>query len=429
MQRNLVKPKKGIILGVTLPPSAHGDSEVLEICAEFIKWLNITMLPLLPLLIPPFFMKTAGVPMTWFMTWLLALLIAPFAVFAAYRGKLMKLKRDRNWNSAASGRALADIKAAAIPAKRLSALWFLPPVIISLVPIFLEFFGEKNWAYLSVYISFSAMAVLFWILYHLIYRVRAEVYNEDTALTMALTRARRYNWGKFWIIASWVTGVFNVFMWVFSDNTPMFLVAILVYTAVIIIAAIQTEFAARAAQQRLTANKSGGLYLDEDDYWMFGILYYNPNDSHFLVNDRVGINMSVNLARPAAKILMAFALLTMLALPFVGIWMMAEENTPAKLVLSDTALTARHTRDQYVIELNTIESVELLQELPAMTRTAGTGFENLYKGNFSAGRSGSVRVCLQPKDPPFIMIKADGRTYIFSDADSNVTKAVFERIR
>ena len=77
MLRNNTKPKKNIILSVTLPESAHGDPEVLAICRGFKRWLNRVMLPLLPLLAPPFFMSVTGVALTWFMIWLLAALAAP----------------------------------------------------------------------------------------------------------------------------------------------------------------------------------------------------------------------------------------------------------------------------------------------------------------------------------------------------------------
>jgi hypothetical protein len=74
------------------------------------------------------------------------------------------------------------------------------------------------------------------------------------------------------------------------------------------------------------------------------------------------------------------------------------------LILSENNLTARHTRNQYTIDLNDIESIEMLEELPYLRRVAGTGFENLYKGRFSKIGYGIVRVCLQPQDPPFMVI-------------------------
>jgi hypothetical protein len=274
---NNLKPKKNIILGVTLPHYAHDDPATKLICQSFKKWLNIVMLSLLLLMIPPFFMQLMGQIMTWLMTWLLLTLIGSMAVFAKHRGKLMELKRANNW------------------------------------------------------------------------------YSEAT--------------------------------------------------------------------------DTGSLYLDEDEYWLFGLIYHNPNDNHLLVNNRVGMNMSINLAKPFGKIIMGLTVLIIAALPFTGILMWNAETTPTRLILSETTLTTRHTRDKYVIRLDSIESAELLETLPSMLRVAGTGFENLNKGNFRAGSYGISRVCLQPKDPPFLVIRSGGHTYIINDADNKVTREVYNLIR
>ena len=106
--RNTVKPKKNIIIGVTLPHNAHNENETLLVCASFRKWLNIVMMPLLLLMIPPFFMGSMGASMTWLMTWTLMVIIGSMAVFAVHREKLMAVKRANNWCSAAAGEHYLD---------------------------------------------------------------------------------------------------------------------------------------------------------------------------------------------------------------------------------------------------------------------------------------------------------------------------------
>jgi len=434
LMRNMTKPKKNIILGVTLPQSAHSADETQTICAAFLRALNIVSLPLLPLMIPPFFFTAMGTGMTWFMTWLLWLIVAPMAVFAVYRGRLLTVKRERGWFSEASGKALADIRAAVIPKKKVSWIWFFLPLVISFIPLPASFRAAEDWGWAAIYITFAAMTSLFWLFYHMIYRVRTEIVNENLTLTMALTRARRYQWSKFWVAAAWLTGLLNVAVWLFEDNVTALLTATLGYTVILIAVSLHTEFAARAAQQRLTAQNIGDSYVDEDDHWIWGLFYHNPNDHHFLVNDRIGMNMSVNLAKPGAKILMAFALLCMVAMPFTGIWMWAEESTPVRLELRDLgsgpAIAARHTRDVYVIPDGGIKSVELIDELPRMTRTAGTAFEHLLKGRFNAQGYGAVRVCLQTNSPPFLVITNEGGwIWILNDNDPDVTREVFAKLR
>jgi len=423
-----MKPKKNIILGATLPQSVHNDAQVQEIIGKFKKWLNIAMLPLLPLLIPPFLMDSFGVSMTWYMTWLLLIIVLPFTVFALHREQLIALKQERKWHSEASDRTFVDGKAATMPAQKIKNLWFLPPVAISLFPLVHELLTGANSEAVIIYLTFAIMTALFWPCYYLIFRLRTEVVNENMTLNLALTRVRRYNWGKFWLVATWATGTLNLLLWIFPDNSIAFLITILGYTLVLIAISISTEFATRRAQQKLTASDTGSTYLDEDDYWIWGIFYHNPNDSHFLVNDRIGMNMSVNLAKLGAKILMGFALVAILALPFFGMWMWIEEAAPTSLAMSKGNLVASHTGSKYVIPLNEVESIELVEELPQITKIYGTNFDNLNKGRFSVSGYGNAHLCIQQKNPPFLIITAGGESYILNDADSSKTREIYAQI-
>jgi len=429
MIRNYAKPKKLIILGATLPQSVHEDDAVLAVIASFKKWLNITMLPLLPLSAAPFFMSSMGAAMTWYMVWFVLLLVSPYAVFALHRGKLINLKRENNWYSEEFNLTLAEVKAAGVPVLRISNFWFLIPVVLSMLPVAYMFLNPGELIMASVYISFAVTTFLFWPFYHLIFRQRSEIVNENLTLTMALTRVRRYNWGKFWVVATWSTGLLNLLLWLCESRPIAFLWLTLGYTVLILIISVYTEFATRRAQQKLTSGDIGDMYLDEDDYWIGGFLYNNPNDEHFMVNYRVGMGMTVNLAKTAGKILMGFAALSIIAMPFLGVWIWIEEATPVKLVLSDTYLTVRHTTDAYVIRLSEIESIELVEtreDLPRInSRTNGMSSTNINKGTFSVRSLGKTFLCMHPENPPFLIITADKQSYILNDINSDMTRAVY----
>jgi uncharacterized membrane protein len=427
---NNLKPKKNIILGTTLPHNIHENADVLAVGASFKKWLNIVMLPLLPLFVPFLFFSSYGNMMLWATTWLTILIIAPQAVFAVHRGRLLALKRENGWGSQTAGQAMAEIKIAGIPVYKINDLWFLPPFLVSLVPLVYALVSDDEWSQGLIWmcVTFAATTALFWLFYHIIYHLRAEVVNENVSLTMALTRVRRYNWGKFWIISAWLTGALNLGMWLLGNNELGFLAVILVYTLAIIIVSLQTEFAARTAQQKLTASNAGDAYLDEDDKWLWGLFYYNPHDRHFFVNDRVGMNMSINLGTTLGKLAMIFSVACLVALPFLGAWLRVEERTPPHLAISSTELTAIHTRTLYVIDLENIDSVTILNTLPAMSRTNGTGLPTLLKGHFSVSGYGASLVCLDPQSPPFLVIQAEGKTYVLNDVDNQVTQKIYENL-
>jgi len=168
---------------------------------------------------------------------------------------------------------------------------------------------------------------------------------------------------------------------------------------------------------------------DGDKYWIWGIFYRNPDDGKLFVKNRSGIGNTMNLAKPAGRAMAVFSLICVLSLPFLGFWMWNEERTPIKLVLNESALSARHTGDLYVIPLKTIESVELLDKLPRMIRVGGMSLGNFLKGRFRLDGYGVCRLLLRSGEPPYLVIKSGANTYILSDADSRITSEVYEYLR
>ena len=57
---------------------------------------------------------------------------------------------------------------------------------------------------------------------------------------------------------------------------------------------------ARRAQRALTAGREQAALVDEDDCWIWGLFYCNPNNNRLFVSERVGMGLAMNLARPAA---------------------------------------------------------------------------------------------------------------------------------
>lgn len=96
------------------------------------------------------------------------------------------------------------------------------------------------------------------------------------------------------------------------------LFSILLITAIFIIAIMRIEFKTRKIQEDLTKDTGRDLYIDEDDAWIGGIIYYNPNNKKLFVNYRVGTNVTVNVARPAGKVFLAITILLLIAIPFTG---------------------------------------------------------------------------------------------------------------
>ena len=95
--------------------------------------------------------------------------------------------------AAAAGETLIELKLAALPKRQLHALWFLPPLIMALIPILHTLFMPHDEAFLWMLLAYGMdflITLLFAALYRLINRQRADVVDENSALTAAAhTRA------------------------------------------------------------------------------------------------------------------------------------------------------------------------------------------------------------------------------------------------
>ena len=265
MLRNEARPKKNIIVGVTIPPDSQQDEEVLAIIKKYkAELLWIAVLSMVPA-IPSVFIKSFGVSLTVWLIWTYCICFVGYIPYVRCNKALHRLKDARGWKKQGSRSVQVDMKAAAVEMKWLSPLAFLPPLLISLVPVFFD------WEMWPLWLTLSAMVVLFYVCYRYCYRNKAEMVDGNTDRTIALTRIRRYNWGKTWLILAWATGVLNPLIWLTEDNIWWSSVVFLAYMLLVIWTALGIEFRVRAQQEKLCADSGDGFYVDEDDYWLWGM--------------------------------------------------------------------------------------------------------------------------------------------------------------
>ena len=412
LMANEAKAKKNIVIGCTLPFTAQHDPRVEELCRAYRKWVWRWFFILTAAVLPAFFIGRMSLSLAWMMLWVIAALVPCCVLFARYNGRLRTLKKQEGWATPYTGAVVADLGAKPEELGRPYSRWlFIPPLIISLVPCALALFSEnegERWGGMILAGTFALCCLMSIIFYPLVFRQRPDVVDSDSRVNAALTRVRRYNWGKVWMATAWLSALLAVAMWIFRDSALGFLISALVYTVILLYFCIQSEFAARRAQERLT-RESGPDYVDEDELWLWGLVYYNPNDRRAMINDRTGVGMSMNLARPAGKITMGLcALLLIIFLPGFSVWFIAMDYTPREARIEDGVMYFEHFTEKYEIALDEISGTELLDELPSARRVAGTGLDTLCEGRFDVEGYENVRISLDPGQGCCIVVLTEG---------------------
>ena len=413
--RNNTVCKNNLILSVTIPPAFQGDQEVMDCCEAFRRNLRRAFWLLTLALVPAVFLPWVSVSLLWSMVWLLAALVVPMWIYGRSYEALKAVKDRRGWRTQTAGQTVVELRPVKLP-KRVKTGWFVPPMILSVLPV-ISCFADR-WApgWRSVLAATAGcnllVTALSLVCYGMIFRQRADALDDDLDLTAALTRVRRYNWTKFWLLSAWLTAGYSLAVWLCLGSGFGYILWTSVYTVALLAAALATEFAARRAQQRLTQNRTRQPQVDEDDYWIWGQFYYNPNSTRLMINERVGMGISMNFARPGAKALAVFCAVLLLAMPLFGVWLMAEELTPIRLTLEADAVVAAQVGEVCRIPLAEIEGARILDSLPACSRIWGTGMENLLKGSFDVAGFGVCQLCLNPQSGPYLLLDTAHETYL-----------------
>ncbi len=425
LQKNECRPKKNLIAGVTLPYEAQEDGEVHALLEQYRKELKAVCLGMLAAVIPSLLFKSVGLFLTYYILWAIALAAVFLIPYIRCNRSLQKLKVERGWRqSRETPQVVTDLKAAAEEMRRPSLWWFLPPFLLSLVPLL---FDRSIW---GIWVLDAALVPVFYLCCRYLYRNRAEVVDEDSGRTLALTRIRRYNWSKCWITLAWATGLFNLGLWLTLEHIWLCMAVILAYGFTGCITVIRIEFRVRRLQEKLTADSGRGYYVDGDDHWIWGMIYYNPNDTRLTVNARVGVGSSLNMARRPAQIIMGLLLAVLLACPLCGVWMLGMERAPVELEITDTELTGSHFGRHWSVALADVAEIEVIETLPRLSRIMGTGMETACTGQFSSSQWGRVTLCIDPRVGPWLLVKQnDGELFLFGASEEGRTAETATKLR
>ncbi len=437
------KPKNNPILSTTLPKEAWNDPRVLSITGRFTRQLTILCLVLLLAYLPALFMSYISIILTYTLLWLDAIIVFPSIIYARSVKQLRELKKANWYHPELVKVQVADTSLASVFEEKQNSytfVHFLLPLLVSLIPLLYpivvpqkegivnsgDIFSGSSGSLLIIVLCNAVSVLLMYFCYRML-RKKEDRVNSDITLSAVLTRIRRYYWGKCWLYLAWFLSGFSFSVLLLYCSETAFIVALGLLTLVIFIIVVVMEFKIRSEQQRLNKEQPTEILMDEDDYWPYGLMYYNKNDSSLLVNSRIGLGSTTNSAHPVGIALNIFTLVLLLVLPFTGAFLVKEEFTEPTVILTDFTLEAQHLRTEYSIPLETISSLALLNELPALSKTWGSNYPHLYKGKFTLSESRqSSLLRLDPYDTLFLMVQTtDAKTYLFSMEDTEELEHIY----
>ena len=421
--KNETKFKKNIVLGVTLPKCAREDPQIVSVLEEFRKRLNRICLLLAVLSIAGVWIRDLAVSLICWSVMLVAVIAVPMAVYALENRKLRNLKAAKGWKMEGKQQIRVDLETIVEYPKPKTAGYVLC-ALLCVIPMLFQ--HRLWWAHLISLV----LVVLCNILAVQCYRRRSETVDGDAVRTRMLSLLRYKKWKQIWLLAAGYSVGVSYALWAVECSPTVSFILILVLSLLFGAAVMAMEMQTRKLQEKLTEESGTQWYADEDDFWLGGLFYYNPHDSHLMVNTRVGVGSTVNLATAGGKIL---SILTALLLVSCLVFLCAaglEDKAEISLGQSEQFLFCENGTSRYEVPMEQITEIELADSLPAgMWRVVGTAGQHLIKGRFSASGFPDLRVLADPTMPPYVILRtASGPDYLFGSRDPRQAIAVFTEL-
>ncbi len=419
--------------GATLKKGMKNSEEVKKITAEYkssLKKCTIIM-AILPILF--FFIPYFSISMSLWMMWILAVCFVPMIFLIKANRKIIELKTEKGWNEK-SNTSYADLKMITIPGK-VKFITFLPMLFLSTIPVVIAFILFKGYGY----VVFAWIVAIFGLCTYLFYgcaiwtdKQKITVICEDSDINVNFARAKKQIWKKYWIICGWINTVFTWFLFFIMCKREYAMSGVIwgsiLYCIIIIAVAIILMKKILLINKEYEEKRTVEDIADDDSHWIWGMIYYNKNDKHFMIENRFGTGTTINMAKKSGMAMTIFSYLAILSLPIICIWIIMLEFTPIQVYIENEEIVCEHLSKEYEIPLDEIDEYTILTERPKMTKVNGNGMDNVLSGTFETEYDEMAEVFLNPQNDLLIKIVVDDQIYYISDVDDEGTKELIEEI-
>ncbi len=439
-----MKPKNGLAFGCTVSAVRMKDETLKEIERQWSVEMkrNIVITALLPF--TAFFTPYSSIQITIWTVWVFVLIVLLEWPFIKANAKVKDLKRGMGWYDKENPEEFIELKAAG-EVRRVKVGVFMVPIVVSMLAVafvygltFVENRIIKNVGYVQdfglIILMLALMNLLFLWVAQWMDRQKTEVISTLSDVNINYARAKKNIWKDFWLQSSWVT---TAYVWVCAISLIFnirFDLAILagcvVYTFVVMALFLPVMRKIKEVEARYEKERNIVVDSDDDRYWICGLLYNNPKDKHTMVSQRVGMGTTINVATKAGKIWWAVTVIVMLSVPVLCGWVIFEEFTPISLSINEDEVHANHLKLEYELPVAEIENLELVDELPSLTKAVGSAMDTLAKGSFRIKGTGEKCILfLNPQNEKFLRFEVDGQVYYMSGLTDEETMEVYEVLK
>ena len=263
--------------------------------------------------------------------------------------------------------------------------------------------------------------------------VKNEVISYDSDINANYNRAKKKLWADLSVLFLWINTFYlllGVGGMLFINSGAVIFGGIVVYMVLLMAGII--IFASANSRVDDIYKKSTDIIVDDDEYWLGGIIYCNPADKRVNIEKRAGFGVTINVGHPVGMIIGITCALVIVASLLSVVWVGMIEITPISVSIEDGSVVCHQLRNEYVIPIDSIKSVEFGEDIHDhdVLRSSGVGMDTLLKGNFIVDGKNGCKLFLNPTEKVFIRIETtDGQIYYIGGTTAEETEQIYEMLK
>ncbi len=418
------KVKNGVLIGVTLPYSEIKNNDVLKIVEEYKKGNKRFALIGIIVFLPIILINYPSLKMIYLFIWIFFMEILSYKLFSKYNKRLKELKRKNEWFISQARLLTIDTEVTRLKDKMpVSSLWFIPSLIISIIPIIILIINKDFSFGLLISASTGLVGtIIFMIMYRLYCKKPTEVYSEDSKVNIAYNLVYKRMWTMGTVIAATVQSIGMLFIFLpmtLNNNSITLLILSAVLPATIIFLGIYyINNRVTEEQNRLISTSSNPICIDNDEYW-FRDIYNNPNDTRYIVEPRVGYKMTYNLGtKKGRRIFYGSYIFVAILLIGVSIMTLRLDFKKMRIEVLNQMVNIEVPSYSFAFNVDEIEEIKIIDSIKVNLRTNGAATDKYSIGHFNVEGYGNCRLYIYDKNGPYIMLKVKDKGYIFISGTS-----------
>ncbi|MBD8046304.1 MAG: hypothetical protein KID00_14965 [Clostridium argentinense] len=350
------------------------------------------------------------------------------------------IKKRENWGDLLTDEnvVVVDIKAKNRNYEKLSKWYFTPPILLFMLVFFMAL---SNWKKVEIIglISFLFAIIVLFFSFLSINKSKQNLNGGNVKDIRVQNMKFRRIMSKFIILITYVISILftvtNLGNMNLISHEKEFVITttMIIFIIILSIALIIYSYKAGQSGKNIAIEKDDGdkdtltINREDDDNYIFGMIYYNPNDPAFFVEKRAGVGWTINVARPMGKVAMALTALLIIGTIVMTVYTSTSMKVNLQIreqVVAIKGMYSENINGKDIVQLSFEESIP-----PIAVKQNGAAIGSKKLGYFRTKDGEKVKLFIEDDKNSVIKIATKEKTIYLNYEEEEKTEALFNELK